>query len=283
MTFGPLVTTDWLGAHIGEGDLKLVDASWRMPGAGDARTHYCAEHIPGAVFFDIDEIADQSAGLPHMLPEPAAFEAAMGALGLADQDRIVVYDDAGIFSAARVWWTFRAMGHERVAVLNGGLPKWLNERRPVTAAETVITPTNYAARAFPRLCAAADEVRAALSARDIAVIDARPAERFAGRASEPRAGLRAGHMPGARNLPHTMLIQANGEMLPPDDIRAIFSDISAANRIITSCGSGVTAAVLALALEIIGWPDYAVYDGSWTEWGKEENDSAAFPVCTSTD
>ncbi len=283
MKIGALVSTDWLAEHLGETDLKIIDGSWRMPGNGDAIDNYNAQHIPGAVFFDIDAIADKSTDLPHMLPSPAQFEAAMGALGISDRDRVVIYDEKGLMSAARVWWTFRAMGHKQVAVLDGGLPRWLKQKHPVTADETVPVQTTYVASPVPALCADADDVRAALREGAI-VLDARSAERFSGKAAEPRAGLRAGHMPGATCLPFGLLLNEDGALRPREELELIFANTGVSTgtgpqtRVITSCGSGVTAAILFLALETIGATNAAVYDGSWTEWGDERHDDKIFPV-----
>lgn len=278
MTFGPLVSTQWLAEHLGEKDVKIVDGSWRMPGQGAAVDNYHEQHIPGAVFFDIDAIADRQTDLPHMLPSPEAFADAVTALGVAETDRVVVYDEKGLFSAARVWWTFRAMGHEKVAVLDGGLPRWLAENRPVTTEKTIPAQTVYTPRPDPALAADADAVRAALSGGDT-VLDARSAERFAGAAPDPRPGVRSGHMPGAKNLPFSSLLDGDA-LKPADQLSAIFTDagIAPETRVITSCGSGVTAAVLSLALEVIGSRAHRLYDGSWSEWGKETHDNDLFPV-----
>jgi thiosulfate/3-mercaptopyruvate sulfurtransferase len=280
MTFGPLVTTEWLQDNLERPSLKIIDGSWRMPGQGDAIENYRAQHIPGAVFFDIDAIADKTTHLPHMLPSAEAFEAAVGAMGIGDANDIVVYDEKGVFSAARVWWTFRAMGHENVAVLNGGLPKWLAEKRPMTKEPTPIAPATYRAMPIPALCASHEDVRRVIDDKNAIIVDARPADRFEGRAREPRAGLRSGHMPGAKNIPYDRVLTENGEMKDPDAIREIFKGAGADDsmRIVTTCGSGVTAALLSLALEVAGLQDYAVYDGSWSEWGDEKHDSAAYPV-----
>lgn len=280
MTFGPLVSTEWLSDHLAEPDVKIIDGSWRMPGQGAAVDSYRAQHIPGAVFFDIDEIADKSTDLPHMLPSREQFEAAAGALGISEGDRVVVYDEAGVFSAARVWWTFRAMGHKNIAVLDGGLPKWRAEDRPLTAEETVITKTKYRARPVAALCASHERVRQALIDNSATIVDARPVKRFLGHAPEPRAGLRSGHMPGAVNIPYDRLLTSEGTLLGGEELNAIFdaTGINADTNVITSCGSGVTAALLSLALEVIGRRDYAVYDGSWAEWGDEKHDNAIFPV-----
>lgn len=280
MTFGPLVTTEWLQENLERNDVKIIDGSWRMPGQGDAIESYRAQHIPGAVFFDIDAIADKSTNLPHMLPPAKEFEAAVGALGVGSDDHIVVYDENGVFSAARVWWTFRAMGHENVAVMDGGLPKWLREKRPVTADQTVIVPATYNAKPVPALCVSHEDIRRIIENKSAVIADARPADRFEGRAPEPRAGLRSGHMPGAKNIPYDRVLTENGELKAPEAIRKIFmtAGIDENARIVATCGSGVTAALLSLALEVAGLQDYAVYDGSWSEWGDEQHDSAAYPV-----
>ncbi|WP_411820400.1 sulfurtransferase [Hyphococcus formosus] len=276
--FGPLISTSELAANLGQ--FKIIDGSWRMPGNGNAIEHYNEEHIPGAVFFDIDKIAYQETDLPHMLPPPGQFAEGVGALGITAHDTIVIYDEAGIFSAARVWWSFRAMGHQNIAVLDGGLPKWKRENNPVTDQKTEITPAEYQPTPTPARYAFASDVRDALGA-GVAVVDARPADRFAARAPEPRPGLRSGHMPGALNLPTSAVVDANtGQMRPPEEIRSAFSalGVDPEARVITSCGSGVTAAILSLALETIGARNHAVYDGSWAEWGDEKNDEQLFPV-----
>ena len=276
----PLVSTKWLADNLHASDVRIVDASWRMPGNPPARAEFLKRHIPGAVFFDLDEIADHASDLPHMLPSPQRFSDEVGPLGIADDDRVIVYDDAGIFSAARVWWTFRALGHDQVSVLDGGLPKWLKEDRAVEAGDTAPSPARYAAATDRKLARTHNDVRAALTDKSSLVFDARPAARFNAEAPEPRPGLRRGHMPGARNIPHASVLAADGTMKPPDRLRTLFAaEGYAADRpVITTCGSGVTAAVLALALEVIGAPEVGLYDGSWAEWGREANDLAQFPV-----
>lgn len=280
MTFGPLVSTQWLASNLEQDDLKIVDGSWRMPGQGAAIEDYRNRHLPGAVFFDIDAIADQSSDLPHMLPKPAQFSRTVGAMGVSPDDKVVIYDDQGLFSAARVWWTFRAMGHANVAVMDGGLPKWLREGQPVTGEETICTKTSYRTRADKSICANADTVRAALGDQSTTIIDARPAARFRGETPEPREGLRSGHMPGAINVPFSALVGDGGVLRPPEMLRSIFEDagVDLETRVISSCGSGVTAAVVSLALEELGCRHNAVYDGSWAEWGDETHDNTTFPV-----
>lgn len=276
----PLVSTDWLAAHLGADDLVVIDASWRMPGKGDAREDYVKRHIPGAVFFPIDEIADRATPLPHMLPSPEAFEEAVGALGICEKDRVVVYDDQGLFSAARVWWTLRAMGAQNVAVLDGGLPKWLAEGRAVSDA-----PPSPRAKCFSSSFAAhrvADSrrIKAAITSGAETVLDARPAGRFSGAEAEPRAGLRSGHMPCARSVPSGSLLGPDGRLKPREELRAIFdaAGVSVERPVITTCGSGVTAAIISLALETLGHGPHALYDGSWAEWGLEGNNPEDFPV-----
>ena len=265
-----LVTTEWLAKHRDEPDVRVVDGTWHMPQLGrDARAEFLAAHIPGAVFFDIDAIADHTTTLPHMLPSAEAFAAAVGALGLGSGDRIIVYDVRGVVSAARVWWTFRAFGHDAVAVLDGGLRKWRLEGRPVEAGEAQPAPRTFAARPRPELVRDLAAVRANLTSRAEQVVDARSAGRFAGTEPEPRPGLRGGHIPGSLNLPYETLYRADGRLETPDALRAAMraAGVDLARPIVTSCGSGVTASVLALALHRLGRPDVAVYDGSWSEWG----------------
>lgn len=275
----PLVDTDWLTAHLGADRLVVIDASWRMPGDGAARPDYERRHIPGAVFFDIDEIADPSTDLPHMLPTPASFAAAMGAFGVADDAAIVVYDDRGVFSAARVWWTFKAMGHRTVSVLDGGLKAWLDEGRPTTAQPTAPQPRLYKTRENISGVATADDVRRAAQGRDTLILDARPTARFFAQADEPRPGLRRGHIPHSRSLPFGMLTTPEGKMRRTGELEALFAERGLDERpLIATCGSGVTACVIALALAVIGREDVRVYDGSYAEWGRKENDPREFPV-----
>jgi thiosulfate/3-mercaptopyruvate sulfurtransferase len=278
--FGPLISPTWLAENLRRSDVKIIDASWRMPGGSPARGDYDGRHINGAVFFDIDEIADQSSALPHMLPAPVEFEAAAGALGVSHNDTIIIYDDQGIFSAARVWWTFRAMGHGAVAVLNGGLPKWLGDGGSVTGEAPAITPATYKADPQPHMVNNADDIRAALNSEQSSVVDARPAARFFADVPEPRAGLKSGHMPGAHNLPFGALLNDDGTMRAADEIAALFAGAGAdlKHPVITTCGSGVTAAVLSLALETIGHRRHSLYDGSWAHWGDEGNAERDFPV-----
>ncbi|MEG6509601.1 3-mercaptopyruvate sulfurtransferase [Methyloligella sp. 2.7D] len=266
-----LMETDELARELEAPDLVVVDASWHMPAEErDAYQEYLAEHIPGAVFFDIDEIADSNSPLPHMLPSPEKFSSRMRAMGIGDGARVVVYDSGALFGAARVWWTFRVMGVEDVFVLNGGLPKWKAEGRPLEdGPPPVRTARHFTARRHAELVRDASDVLGIVKDGSAQIVDARSPERFAGSAPEPREGLRSGHIPGSRNLPYKTLLNEDGTLKSPDEIQAVFkaAGIDVAKPVVTSCGSGVSASVLALALALIGNRRTAVYDGSWTEWG----------------
>jgi thiosulfate/3-mercaptopyruvate sulfurtransferase len=264
-----LVTTEWLASHLRDADVRVVDGSWHMPQLKrDPRAEFLAAHIPGAVFFDIDGIADRGTPLPHMLPTAEEFAAAVGALGIGSGDHVVTYDTRGVVSAARVWWTFRAFGHERVSVLDGGLAKWRSEGRAVESGEAKPTPRAFRATLRPELVRDLVAVRNNLTSRSEQVVDARSAGRFAATEPEPRAGLRGGHIPGSLNLPYDALYRADATLLPPDALRAKFQQagVDLDKPVVTSCGSGITASVLALALHQLGHHRVAVYDGSWTEW-----------------
>jgi thiosulfate/3-mercaptopyruvate sulfurtransferase len=266
----PVVTTEWLAKHLGEADLRVVDGTWHMPQLQrDARAEFVAAHVPDAVFFDIDAIADRNTSLPHMLPTAEEFAAVVGGLGIGIGDRVVVYDARGVVSAARVWWTFRAFGHDAVAVLDGGLRKWRTEGRPVESGAAAPTPRTFAARLRPELVRDLPAMRANLDSRTAQVLDARSAGRFAGTEAEPRPGLRGGHIPGSLNLPYETLYRADGTLRSPDELRGAVTaaGIDLGRPIVTTCGSGVTASVLALALYVLGRRDVAIYDGSWSEWG----------------
>jgi thiosulfate/3-mercaptopyruvate sulfurtransferase len=268
--FGPVVESAWLAEHLGDADLRVLDATWYLPHLRrDARQAFREAHIPGAAYFDIDAIADTRGGLPHMLPDPATFAEAVGALGVGAGDRVVVYGGRYLIASARVWWTFRAFGHERVAVLDGGLPRWREEGRPVEAGEPRPERRRFTARFRPELVATLDDLRRNLETRRAEVVDARSAGRFAGTEPEPREGLRGGHIPGSLNLPYERLFRQDGMLLSGDDLGRLFETarVDLAGPLVTTCGSGVSACVLALGLHRVGRPDVAVYDGSWTEWG----------------
>ncbi|MFZ5608976.1 MAG: 3-mercaptopyruvate sulfurtransferase [Pseudomonadota bacterium] len=269
-----LVSSAWLAEHLNAPDLRIVDATWHMPGGGrDARGDYEAAHIPGAVFFDIDEIADTQCGLPHMLPPLEKFSARVRRLGLGDGCRIIVYDNSDYRTAARVWWMFRVFGHQDVAVLDGGLQKWRDEGRPVNDIPPPPRERHFTARADHSRVRDLAQMLANLASGREQVVDARARDRFAGDAPEPRPGVRAGHIPGSRNLPFTALYHADGTMKAPPALARLFTEagVDLGRPIVTSCGSGVTACSLALALELVGHRQVAVYDGSWSEWGSQEH------------
>ncbi|MBI1964068.1 MAG: 3-mercaptopyruvate sulfurtransferase [Candidatus Rokubacteria bacterium] len=265
-----LVTTGWLAAHLGKRDVRVVDGSWHMPQLRrDPRAEFAQAHIPGAVFFDIDAIADTRSPLPHMLPDARTFAARVGALGIGRRDRVVVYDTRGVVSAARVWWTFRAFGHDAVAVLDGGLPKWRAEGRAVASGLPAPRVRTFTARLRKRLVRDLAQIRGNIKTRREQVLDARSHGRFTATEPEPRPGLRGGHIPGSLNLPYDRLYRPDGTLLRREDLGAAFAQagIDLTKPVATTCGSGVTAAVLALALHLLGHDRVALYDGSWTEWG----------------
>ncbi len=276
-----LVETGWLAKHLDAPDLAVLDASWYLPGAGrDAYQEYLQARIPGAVFFDIDKIADTSVPLPHMLPGPEQFSSSMRKLGIGDGMRLVVYNAAGMFSAARVWWTFRAMGHDGVAVLNGGLAKWKAEGHPLEHGQPRERrrPRDFTSRRNGELIRTQDDILKIISDGSEQIVDALSAERFYGKAPEPRAGLRRGHIPGSLNLPFAELLNADGTFKAAEEIKRIFekAGVDLSRPVANSCGSGVTASILALALAILGHRQASVYDGSWSEWGADDK----LPIAT---
>ena len=266
-----LVSTAWLADRLGRPGLRVLDASWYLPMSGrEAAAEYAAGHIPGALFFDLDAASDHASPLPHMLPPEAEFGATMSALGLNDGDDIVVYDGSGAnISAARAWWMFRAFGHARAALLDGGLAKWRHEGRPLEAGAVGLPPGRFTARLDRSLVRGLEGVRAAAADRSAQIVDMRPAGRFAGTDPEPRAGLRGGHIPGSRSLPYTDLVATDGTVLPPDALRARLAaaGVDPARPVVATCGSGTSACTLLHALHLLGHDGAVLYDGSWTEWG----------------
>jgi thiosulfate/3-mercaptopyruvate sulfurtransferase len=266
-----LVSTEWLAAHLGAPDLRIVDGTFTLPGVTPTGHElYLARHIPGAVFFDIDDIADEHNPLPHMLPTPEKFSAQMRKLGLGDGHKIVVYDSAGLSSAGRPWWMLRVFGHQDVAILDGGLPKWQAEGRPVTDDIPALRERHFTARLNTLLVRDKEQMLGNLTAQREQVIDARSRPRFEGSAKEPRAGLRSGHIPGSLNLPFDELTDRQTRTLRPAEVlaaRFAAAGLERGKPVVASCGSGVTACALAFGLHLLGWPDAAVYDGSWSEWG----------------
>ena len=268
---GPLVTTDWLAGEIGKPDLILFDATKYLPNENkDGRAEFLRAHIPGARYFDIDEVADTDTDLPHMVPTPGRFAKLLGAMGVSNNARVVFYDQKGLASAARGWWLMGLYGHDNAAVLDGGLPKWQREGRRIEAGEparpkpATFRPDYRAAR----LRGIGDVLRNVETRAEL-VLDARAAGRFTGEVPEPRAGMRSGHIPGSASLPYTDLLHADGTFRSLDEVRARLriAGVDGARPVVTSCGSGVTACILTLGLRLAGLPDGAVYDGSWTEWG----------------
>lgn len=266
-----LVSTAWLAERLNAPDVRIVDASWYMPAQKrDPKAEYQAEHIPGAVFFDIDDIADTPNGLPHMLPSPEKFSSRVRKLGLGDGSRIVIYDGSGqMIASARAWWMFRAFGHKDVAILEGGLPKWKAEGRPVEDIPPMPRERHFTARLDSTLVRDLEQMKANVESQREQVLDARSEGRFRGTDPEPRAGLRSGRIPGSRNLPYNTLFNADGTLLPAEALKAKFraAGIDLGKPVAATCGSGVSACVLAFALHLLGHRQFAVYDGSWTEWG----------------
>jgi thiosulfate/3-mercaptopyruvate sulfurtransferase len=270
-TNDPLVTTDWLAAHLADPGVKIVDASFKLPGVTPLpKDDYLRAHIPGAVFFDVDAVSDHENPLPHMFPGAAQFGRDVGALGIGNDDTVVVYDAGGWVAGPRAWWMFRSFGHDKVRVLDGGLKKWIAEGRPTGSGAVSVKPATFKATFDPKRVRTMQEMVANLDNQAEQVIDARASDRFEGRAAEPRPGLRPGHIPSSRNVPYNRLFDAaTGTMKPLSELLAAFSDagIKLDAPIVTSCGSGVSAAVLTLALYRLGVENPALYDGSWSEWG----------------
>jgi thiosulfate/3-mercaptopyruvate sulfurtransferase len=267
----PLVTTEWLRGELGATDLRIYDASWYLPTEGrDARALYREMHIPGAQLFDIDAIADTDSTLPHMVPGTARFERLAGALGIGNDTRVVFYDQKGVYSAPRAWWLMQLFGHTRCAVLDGGLPAWRRAGGAWVAGESLpASPATFRAQLNVRLLRGLGDMLANLQTHEELVLDARSSERFEARVPEPRAGLRGGHIPDSRNLPFTELLTDAQTLKSPEQLRERFarSGVQARSRVVTSCGSGLSAAVLNLGLQVAGFAPAALYDGSWSEWG----------------
>ena len=266
-----VVSTEWLSANLGRRDLHIIDGSWYLPTSGrDAATEYTAGHIPGAVFFDIDASSDPNTSLPHMLPTAERFAARMAALGLSDSDHLVVYDGSGQnLSAPRVWWMFRAFGHDRVSVLDGGIAKWRRENRPLEAGSITHAPGHFTARLDRTAVRNLESVHANIDQPLEQLVDTRSAGRFAGLEPEPRPGLRGGHVPGSVNLPFTELVRPDGTIWPVDELRRrlLAAGVDLSRPVVASCGSGTSACALVLSLHLIGHTQTAVYDGAWAEWG----------------
>ncbi|SMX40852.1 3-mercaptopyruvate sulfurtransferase [Maliponia aquimaris] len=277
-----LVSTDWLAQHLNDPDLRVLDASYYLPDMGrNGRSEYDAAHIPGARFFDIDDVSDARSELPHMAPPPEKFMSRMRAMGVGDGHQVVVYDGAGLFSAARVWWLFKLMGKDDIAVLDGGFPKWLAEGREVEDMAPIVRDRHMTVRRQAHLVRDVTQVSAAAKLKNTEVIDARSPGRFRGEEPEPRAGLRPGRIPGSKNVHYKTLLNADGTLKDAAGLRAAFeaAGVDLSRPAITTCGSGVTAAILSLAMERLGKTDHSLYDGSWSEWGA----FATLPVATGAD
>jgi thiosulfate/3-mercaptopyruvate sulfurtransferase len=274
MVAQPLVTTDWLSEHLHDPNVRILDASWYLPGdTRDPKAEYAFEHIPGAAFFDIDVIADANSALPHMMPSADVFATAAQDLGIGNDHRVIVYDATGIYSSPRVWWAFSAMGHENCSVLDGGLPKWRAERRATTSSLPAPSPGLFTATAKPELLRDRDEMLNNLTANAEQVLDARSPSRFAGLEKEPRPGVKPGHIPGSANVYYADLANEDGTLRSAEHLRAIFKNnaVDLSRPITTTCGSGITAAIVCLAAKIAGANEVALYDGSWAEWGSMMN------------
>jgi thiosulfate/3-mercaptopyruvate sulfurtransferase len=272
-TDDPLVSTDWLAAHLNDPKIKIIDASFKMPGILPLpRDDYLASHLPGAVFFDVDAVSDHSNPLPHMFPNAEQFGRDVGGLGISNDDTVVLYDSGGWVAAPRVWWMFLSFGHPNVRILNGGLKKWRAEGHKVESGEVTPKPATFKATFDPSYTRNVEQMVANLESRAEQVLDARANERYQGKVPEPRPGLRSGHIPGSFSVPYNQLFDAStGAMKPLDELRAVFASagVKLDAPIVTSCGSGVSALVLTLALYRLGVRGSALYDGSWTEWGMQ--------------
>ncbi|WP_298103055.1 3-mercaptopyruvate sulfurtransferase [Bradyrhizobium sp.] len=275
----PLVSTEWLAEHLSDANVRLLDATFKLPGILPLpKDDYLASHIPGAVYFDVDAVSDHSNPLPHMFPSAEQFGRDIGGLGISNGDTVVIYDSGSWVAAPRVWWMFLSYGHRDVRILNGGLKKWRAEGRPVESGEVKARAATFHASYDERRVRSIEQMIANVKSRAEQVVDARAADRFEGRAAEPRPGIRSGHIPGALNLPYNNLFDAaTGTMKPLDELRKAFAvaGVDTAKPIVTSCGSGVSAAVLTLALYRLGVENAALYDGSWSEWGKADGPAIA--------
>lgn len=275
----PLVSTEWLAEHLSDANVRLLDATFKLPGILPLpKDDYLASHIPGAVYFDVDAVSDHSNPLPHMFPSAEQFGRDVGGLGISNGDTVVIYDSGSWVAAPRVWWMFLSYGHRDVRILNGGLKKWRAEGRPVESGEVKARAATFHASYDERRVRSIEQMIANVKSRAEQVVDARAADRFEGRAAEPRPGIRSGHIPGALNLPYNNLFDAaTGTMKPLDELRKAFAlaGVDTAKPIVTSCGSGVSAAVLTLALYRLGVENAALYDGSWSEWGKADGPAIA--------
>lgn len=278
-TTDPLVSTEWLAAHMGDANVKILDASFKLPGVLPLpKDDYLAAHLPGAVFFDVDVVSDHSNPLPHMFPSAGQFGRDVGNLGISNADTVVIYDAGGWVAAPRAWWMFLSYGHANVRIVNGGLKKWRAEGRPIESGEVKPKPATFKASYDAKRVRSMQQLIANVESRKEQVIDARAADRFEGRAPEPRPGIRSGHIPGARNVPYNLLFDAaTGTMKPLEELRAAFTGagVKLDAPIVTSCGSGVSAGVLTFALYRLGITDTALYDGSWSEWGQESGPAIA--------
>lgn len=266
-----LVSTEWLADRLDRSDVRILDGTFHLPTTGrDAAAEHAARHIPGALYFDINAVADRETDLPHMLPDADGFAAAVGAMGIGSDNTVVVYDQYGVYSSPRVWWMFTVFGHHNVAVLDGGLKKWLAEGRPFSDRTPTVEPRPFAAKADPTRVRSWQQVLANIDGADELFVDARSPGRFQASEPEPRPGVRGGHVPGSINLPFNTLVDPQtGCLQPPETIAGLFVDagVDGSKPVVTSCGSGVTACVLTLGLHLIGMDPGAVYDGSWAEWG----------------